>query len=76
MKNQYVIIFFTFCFQFAIAQTIRINEIVSSNSEYFDSFGETPDWIELYNYGSESVNLLDWGITDDVEDNLNGNSQN
>ena len=70
MKNQYVIIFFTFCFQFAIAQTIRINEIVSSNSEYFDSFGETPDWIELYNYGSESVNLLDWGITDDVEDNF------
>ena len=68
MKNLYVIIFFTFCFQLAIAQTIRINEVVSSNSEYFDSFGETPDWIELYNYGSESVNLLDWGITDDIEE--------
>ena len=68
MKNLYVIIFFTFCIQLTIAQTIRINEVVSSNSEYFDSFGETPDWIELYNYGSESVNLLDWGITDDIEE--------
>ena len=61
MKNKYVIIFFAFCFQLAIAQTIRINERVSSNSEYFDSFGETPDWIELYNYGSEPVNLLGLG---------------
>lgn len=41
-----------------IAQDIRINEVVSSNSEHFDEDGDTPDWIELHNFGSTPVSLL------------------
>ena len=47
------------------SQTIRINEVVSSNSIYFDEDGDTPDWIELYNYGTQSVNLSNWTLSDD-----------
>ena len=50
------------------AQSIRINEVVSSNSVYFDEDGDTPDWIELYNYGSQNVNLENWTLSDDVSD--------
>jgi len=49
-----------------IAQKIRINEVVSSNSTYLDEDGDTPDWIELYNFGSTEISLLDWGLSDDV----------
>ena len=50
------------------AQNIRINEVVSSNSVYFDEDGDTPDWIELYNYGAQDVNLENWSISDDLND--------
>ena len=51
------------------AQTIRINEVVSSNSVYFDQDGDSPDWFELHNYGSQTVSLENWSISDDL-DNL------
>jgi hypothetical protein len=51
------------------AQTVRINEVASSNSVYFDEDGDTPDWIELYNYGSQNVSLDGWSLSDD-ENNL------
>ena len=51
------------------AQTIRINEVSSSNSIYYDEDGDTPDWIELYNYGSVPVSLLNWSISDEEDDN-------
>ena len=48
---------------------IHINEIMSSNSNtIYTSDGDTPDWIELYNAGSESINLFGYGLSDDVED--------
>lgn len=50
------------------AQNIRINEVVSSNSVYFDEDGDTPDWIELYNYGTQDINLENWSISDDIND--------
>lgn len=50
-----------------IAQDIRINEVVSSNSEHFDKDGDTPDWIELHNFGTTPISLLNWGLTDDTE---------
>ncbi len=38
--------------------TLVINEIMASNeSAYVDEAGEYNDWIELYNYGTESVAL-------------------
>ena len=48
--------------------TVIINEVVSSNSIYIDEDGDTPDWIELYNYGSQDVNLENWSISDDLND--------
>ena len=46
-------------------QDIRINELVASNSIIFDEDGDTPDWIELYNYGSTPVSLINWSISDE-----------
>ena len=50
------------------SQDIRINEVVASNSIIYDEDGDTPDWIELYNYGSTPISLINWSISD-VEDN-------
>ncbi|MCB0748830.1 MAG: CotH kinase family protein, partial [Ignavibacteriae bacterium] len=42
-----------------------INEIMSSNSgSYFDEFGETPDWIELFNSSSQSIDLEGFSLSD------------
>ena len=53
---------------FLNAQTIRINEVVSSNSVYFDEDGDTPDWVELHNFGTQDVDLENWSISDDISD--------
>ncbi len=49
----------------ASAQTLKINEIMQSNVEcIMDDIKEFPDsWVELYNGGSESVNLKDYKIS-------------
>ena len=50
---------------------IYINEIMSSNTNtIYSTDGDTPDWIELYNAGSESINLFGYGLSDDIEDFL------
>ena len=50
------------------SQNIRINEVVSSNSEYFDEDGDTPDWLELHNYGTQNVSIENWTLSDDLDD--------
>ncbi|MHB0755468.1 CotH kinase family protein [Polaribacter sp. M15] len=64
---------FIFIFLFSIfglqAQTIRFNEVVSSNSVYFDEDGDTPDWIELYNSSHQTISINGWSLSDD-EDHL------
>ena len=50
------------------SQDIRINELVASNSTFQDEDGDTPDWIELYNYGSTPVSLINWSISDEEDD--------
>ena len=50
------------------AQTIAINEVMASNSmSIADQDGDFEDWIELYNYGSEPVNLEGFGLSDDYD---------
>lgn len=45
---------------------IRINEFMASNSNTIaDNTGDYTDWIELYNQGSNSVNLQGYYLTDD-----------
>ena len=54
--------------QVVTAQVI-INEVSSSNKNILqDNNGEYSDWIELYNYGSQDVNLENWTISDDIND--------
>lgn len=45
--------------------TLVINEVCSSSdskSGNSDDFGEYPDWLELYNYGTEDINLAGFRI--------------
>lgn len=52
----------------SLAQTIRINEVVASNATFDDEDGDSPDWIELYNYGSTAISLEGMSLTDDLQD--------
>lgn len=48
---------------------VIINEFVAANvSGLRDEDGEPQDWIELYNRGTNTVNLLGWSLTDDPDD--------
>jgi hypothetical protein len=50
-------------------QAVIINEFMSANSETLeDNDGDFSDWIELYNSGSDPVDLFGWTLTDDEED--------
>jgi hypothetical protein len=47
------------------AQSIVINEVMASNATTIaDEDGDYPDWIELYNAGTETVNLEGYGLSD------------
>lgn len=48
------------------AQSVFINELVSSNSAYFDEYGSTPDWFELRNMSNDEIDLTNWTVTDDL----------
>jgi len=48
---------------------IRINEFLAANvSGLMDENGEAQDWIEIWNYGTNSVNLAGYSLSDDAED--------
>ncbi len=45
---------------------LKINEVCSRNANTAsDEDGDHPDWIEIYNQGSSTVNLLDYMLSDD-----------
>ena len=47
------------------SQTIKINEFMASNATTIaDEYGEYNDWIELYNYGTDTVNIAGFYMTD------------
>ncbi|HRE78246.1 MAG TPA: CotH kinase family protein [Flavobacterium sp.] len=47
------------------AQNVVINEIITSNSTVItDDDGSYEDWVELYNTGTEAINLEGYGLTD------------
>ena len=49
----------------AHAQAVRITEFMASNSRGLqDEDKEFSDWIELYNAGTNSVDLLNWALAD------------
>lgn len=46
-----------------------INEFMSRNdTTLLDQDGDYPDWIELYNPGDQSVNLVNYGISDNLSE--------
>ena len=54
---------------FSRSQDIVINEIMSSNqTTIYDEDGDTSDWIELFNTGSEKINLSGFSLSDDTLD--------
>ena len=65
---KYFTLLFFFFYIGVQAQIIKINEVVSSNSEYTDEDGDTPDWFELHNPGSEDVSIDGWFISDDLDE--------
>ncbi len=51
------------------SKQIRINEYIISNSNTFrDDDWNSPDWIEIYNFGDEPIWLGDVYLSDDLED--------
>ena len=72
LNNNKMKLLFLFCIVSIFnltAQTIRINEVVSSNSVYTDEDGDTPDWLEIHNFGNQDVSINGWSLSDDVDDN-------
>ena len=66
---RYIILLIIFHISFSLGQAVQLNEIVSSNGDnLYDEDGETPDWIEIYNPGPETLNLSGFGLSDDAED--------
>lgn len=46
-----------------------INEILTDNmGGLVDEDGEYTDWIEIYNYGEEHINMEGFGLSDDLEE--------
>ena len=44
---------------------LRISEVMASNSSYLSGpYGNTTDWVELYNAGKETISLADYCLTD------------
>ena len=58
----------TFCFYTTsalLSQSIKINEVVASNTESFiDEDGDYPDWIELFNAGNTTQNFTGFWLSD------------
>ena len=53
---------------FLSAQNLLINESMSRNiSSVYDEDSTTHDWIELYNPGTEPINLVDFFLSDELD---------
>ena len=52
-----------------LPQGLRISEVMSANTSYIKgAYGKTWDWIELYNAGTDAVNLQDYTFSTDSEE--------
>ncbi|MGD9930074.1 MAG: CotH kinase family protein [Mangrovibacterium sp.] len=70
MNKHLLLATFIFCLSVlpGQAQKLQINEIMSSNTHtLLDEDGEFPDWIELINISSQTINLSEYFLTDDLK---------
>jgi hypothetical protein len=66
MPSRLILFFIFSCLTFGANAQVVINEVVAANiSGLADEDGEYNDWIELYNKGSQTVNLQGYGLSDD-----------
>lgn len=69
MKRMICVLFLMLMTHTGFSQQVVINEVMSSNLEaYADEDGEFSDWVELYNPGTNPVNLKSWSISDDADE--------
>jgi hypothetical protein len=62
MIRIFILFFITFNLN---ANTLKINEVMPANGWTIDdSYGESSDWFELYNYGTEPINLKGYRVND------------
>src|SRR5687768_14811054 len=55
------------CVALSVRGQVRVNEVMSSNGDTLqDENGDSPDWVELFNAGSEAVNLEGFGLSDNA----------
>lgn len=69
MKNNFTLISFILflSFTYTFAQDIKINEVSSSNANLIkDNDGDSPDWIEIINNSSASIDLSNYYLSDDL----------
>ena len=61
----YFVIFLLSVFVHVKAQGLKLNEIMSSNTfVVYDEDGDTPDWLEIVNFGSTAGNLSDYYLSE------------
>ncbi len=66
-KNIFLLLLFhSLIIPFSIvnAQTLRINEVLASNTIFLDEDQQSSDWIELYNPTNQEINLEGYFISD------------
>jgi hypothetical protein len=68
MKKFLILILF-FAQLLVFSQSVVVNEVMSSNSStIYDEYGDTSDWLELYNDSSDQINLKGYYLSDDSLD--------
>ncbi len=67
-KNLLLIIFILISFKLSISQVV-LNEFMSLNlTTISDEDGDFSDWLEIFNSGTNSLNLYGYTISDDIEE--------
>jgi hypothetical protein len=64
MNNRYRLLAILMMSVAFLSAQVRINEAVSSNSVYLDEDGDSPDWLELHNPGSQAIDLTNYTLSD------------
>ena len=66
------VLIFLLVFPFGVVgQVLKINEVMPKNGmTSFDSFGNSPDWLEIYNNTNNPIQLSDYYISNDLLDKL------
>ena len=67
-SKAYLITILNLLICFHLHSQIKINELVSSNSNtLMDEDGDYPDWVEFINTSENTINLATYSFTDDIE---------